>query len=87
MNDIEEDPTFQVPIPLVYNMLDIVILRSSFNAGIGLENNSNRITEPIMILEKSFRYGLEYMPIKKDKENAKLKKIEIGLPTPLPNLY
>lgn len=55
MNVVEKDTTPQVPMPSIYKIIAIVMLRSGFKPGRGLGKNLKEISEPIAIPEKTFR--------------------------------
>lgn len=49
MNSMKKDPITQMPMPFIYKMVGIVMLRSWFKPGQGLEKNLEGIIESIII--------------------------------------
>lgn len=52
VNDAEKDLASKMPIPFIYKMMAIVMLRSVFKPGQGLRMNLELIIVPIAIPEK-----------------------------------
>ncbi|PHT89889.1 hypothetical protein T459_05002 [Capsicum annuum] len=81
---VEKELTPNAPLPSVYKIITIVMLRSGCKPGRGLGKNLQGIIEPITVLEKASKYGLGYQTIEEDKIKDELK---MSLPRPLSLLY
>lgn len=76
MNSTLKYPTPYKPIPSIYKMLAIIIVRSGFQCGSSLGKNLGGIIELVLIIEKLFKYELGYMSSKKVERDIKKKSLE-----------
>ncbi|KAM3203104.1 hypothetical protein P3L10_030730 [Capsicum annuum] len=74
----------KVPMPSVYKMIAMVMLKNGFEPGRGLGKDLQGIIEPIVIPENGSKYRLGYQPTKKDRIEDESEK---SLFRPLPLLF
>ena len=71
VNATGEDLAPQPPMPAVYKIITIVMLRNGFESGFGLGRNSQGIIKRIPSPVKGARYGFGYVPIDDEVKTKK----------------